>query len=96
MSQTKFGPSVTVFKMYERTSAKGNTYLAGSLGLAQIVAFRSSEPNEHGQHVWEFKFQERPERRDPAAPQAYAPDPQPKQASEARNYERNLDEPIPF
>lgn len=95
MSQTKFGPSITLFRMYERTSAKGNTYLAGSIGFANVVAFRSAEPNDKGQYTWEFKVQERPERRDTAAPAGYdrQPDPAP---ADPRRYDRELEDPIPF
>jgi hypothetical protein len=61
----------------ERTSAKGNVYLAGWLGKARLVGFKSKERDRYGNEVWEI----------------YAQEPEPKAASDqeqapTRNAER--------
>ncbi len=47
------GPRVLLLTLSQRTSAKGNTYLAGWLGKAGVVAFRAEEPDRFGNPVWE-------------------------------------------
>jgi len=47
----------------ERTSAKGNPYLAGWLGKARLVAFRG-EPDQHGNPTWQVYAAEPEPRRD--------------------------------
>src|SRR3954447_2881201 len=40
-------------QLSERTSAKGNRYLAGWLGKASVVAFQAEEPDKFGNPVWD-------------------------------------------
>ena len=46
-------PRVLLMQLSERTSAKGNRYLAGWLGKASVVAFQAEEPDKFGNPVWE-------------------------------------------
>src|SRR3954447_16144164 len=46
------GPRVLLLQLSERTSAKGNRYLAGWLGKAGVVAFQAEEPDKFGNPVW--------------------------------------------
>lgn len=36
-------PKILLCQLWQRTSAKGNTYLAGYLGKASVVAFKSED-----------------------------------------------------
>ena len=57
------GPRVLLMSLSERTSAKGNTYLSGWLGKAQVVAFKAEEPDKYGNPQWNV-FVSQPEQRD--------------------------------
>ena len=73
---------VLLLQLSERTSAKGNAYLAGWLGKASVVAFRG-EDDRHGNPTWDLFVsepqpraetgQERPQARPERRPQS--PDP---------------------
>src|SRR3954451_22714674 len=45
---------VLLMQLSERTSAKGNRYLAGWLGKASVVAFQAEEPDKFGNPVWDL------------------------------------------
>ena len=62
-------PKVLLTTLTERTSAKGNVYLAGWLGKARVVGFRGEE-DEHGQPTWNLYLQE--------------PEPRPQEDTQAR------------
>jgi hypothetical protein len=47
---------VLVCSLWERTSAKGNTYLSGFLGKARIIGFRG-EPTADGTLTWNIYLQ---------------------------------------
>src|SRR4051794_14466644 len=47
------GPRVLLLQLSQRTSAKGNAYLAGWLGKASVVAFQAEEPDKWGNPVWD-------------------------------------------
>lgn len=87
--------TVPIAKLYERTSRKGNTYLAGRLGMANIVLFKSDEVSEHGQPIWYLKVSE-------PLPKADARDIQKPldadtQAAASRDWQRpDLEDAIPF
>ena len=66
------GNRVLLMQLSERTSAKGNRYLAGWLGKAGVVAFRG-EPDKYGNETWDL-FVATPE-----------PKPEPRQRSAARD-----------
>jgi hypothetical protein len=63
---------VLLMQLSERTSARGNRYLAGWLGKAGVVAFRG-EPDKYGNETWDL-FVATPE-----------PKPEPRQRSAARD-----------
>ena len=44
---------VLLMQLSERTSARGNRYLAGWLGKAAVVAFRG-EPDKYGNETWDL------------------------------------------
>src|SRR3954454_11566264 len=85
------GPRVLLMQLSQRTSAKGNAYLAGWLGKASVVAF-AGEPDKHGNPTWDLFVstpeprpeagqewsQARPERR----PQSPDPGPGPSEISD--------------
>lgn len=58
------GPRVLLMTLSERTSARGNAYLAGWLGKASVVAFRG-DPDKFGNPTWSVYVSE-PEPRDDA------------------------------
>jgi hypothetical protein len=65
------GPRVLLLTLAERTSAKGTVYLAGWLGKARLVGFKSKEPDQFGNPTWEV-YAQAPE---PRADTAQAPEP---------------------
>lgn len=56
------GPRVLLAVLSERKSAKGNTYLSGWLGRANVVGF-PGEPDKLGNPTWSL-FVSEPEPRD--------------------------------
>jgi hypothetical protein len=46
------GARVLLMQLSERTSARGNRYLAGWLGKASVVAFLDEEPDRFGNPQW--------------------------------------------
>lgn len=55
------GPLVLLASLSVRTSARGNTYLSGWLGKAQVVGF-VGEPDKYGNETWNL-FVSEPEQR---------------------------------
>lgn len=51
-------PRVHLMTLSVRTSGKGNTYLAGWLGKASVVAF-AGEPDKFGNPTWDVFLAER-------------------------------------
>jgi len=51
------GPRVLLAVLSERTSARGNPYLAGWLGKARVVGFRG-EDDAHGNPTWNLYVSE--------------------------------------
>jgi hypothetical protein len=43
---------VLVLKLRQRTSARGNVYLNGWMGQAQLLGFKEAERDEYGNEVW--------------------------------------------
>ena len=54
-------------QLSQRTSGKGNTYLAGYLGKAKLVGFLDQEPDKFGNPVWNVYAAEPPPREGGAA-----------------------------
>jgi hypothetical protein len=105
----QYGQSVTLARLYERTSAKGNTYLTGRLGLAKIAVLKSRETTDDGTQIWNIVIQEapdsangkrqKPERSpDTEAPIQTSPNPEPthETPAEPAPFDKALDDEIPF
>jgi hypothetical protein len=60
---------VLLMQLSERTSARGNRYLAGWLGKASVVAFQDEQPDKRGNPCWSV-FVSTPEPREEAKPAA--------------------------
>lgn len=56
------GPLVLLATLSVRTSARGNTYLSGWLGKAQVVGF-AGEPDKFSNPTWKL-YVAKPEQRD--------------------------------
>ncbi len=54
---------VLLLELSERTSAKGNPYMAGWLGKASVVAFKAEHVDKHGNPVWQV-FVTEPQQRE--------------------------------
>lgn len=59
-TNTKFPPSVTAFRMYERTSAKGNRYFRGRWGSCAIALLPTNETDKDGNPIWEMRLSQAP------------------------------------
>lgn len=59
-TNTKFPPSVTAFRMYERTSAKGNRYFRGRWGWCTIALLPTNETDKEGNPIWEMRLSQAP------------------------------------
>ena len=60
-------PKVLLMQLSQRTSGKGNTYLAGYLCKAKLVGFLDQEPDRFGNPVWNVYASEPAPRVDQAA-----------------------------
>ena len=90
-----YSATVPLAKLYERTSKKGNVYMAGKMGMANIVLFKSDEVSDHGQPIWYLKVSEPMQRSD--ARDVAKPLDADTQASADRDWQRSdLDDAIPF
>jgi hypothetical protein len=61
----KYGPSLTLARLYERQSKKsGNYYLTGRIGLLKVAILKTSDTTDDGVPIWNVVLQEspRPER----------------------------------
>lgn len=65
------GNSVLLLRLYEKTSAKGNTYSAGRMGRASVVMMRDLHA-EGDDPVWQM-FASEPRQAATEAPQAHKP-----------------------
>jgi hypothetical protein len=57
---TDYGPSITLARLYERVSAKGNHYLVGRIGLVKVAILKSGEVSEAGHPIWNVVLQQAP------------------------------------
>lgn len=94
-----YGPSIKLARLYECTSKSGKTYFRGRLGAANIAVLKSDETSESGQAIWNVVISE-PERQSEYQPRAGKPDhqapPDGESASAGRNFDRKLEDEIPF
>ena len=57
-----YGPSLTAFKLYKKTSAKGSTYFVGRQGLLKVALLKSSDTADDGNEIWNLVYQQAEER----------------------------------
>lgn len=58
----EFPPSVNVGKLYERTSAAGNTYITGFFGSMKITLLKSKDADAEGNPIWNLMIAAAPSR----------------------------------
>ncbi|MFT3731143.1 MAG: hypothetical protein QM780_06915 [Hyphomicrobium sp.] len=92
-SNDKFPPSISVTRLYERTSAKGNPYMTGRMGGVKIAVLKTNDTDDEGHPIWELKFSPAPAK--PRQTEAFA---SPRSASNesARGFGTAGDDIIPF
>jgi hypothetical protein len=57
-----YPPSVNVGKLYERTSAAGNTYISGFFGSMKITLLKSKDADAEGNPIWNLMIAAAPSR----------------------------------
>jgi hypothetical protein len=57
-----YGESIRAFRLYEKTSKSGNTYLVGRWGSAKVAVLKSREVADDGSAMWDVLFSPAPER----------------------------------
>lgn len=60
----RFPPSISVAKLYERTSQRGRSYMTGRMGSVKIAVLKTDETSDDGNPIWEMKFSAAPPRKD--------------------------------
>lgn len=95
-----YNPSVPLARLYECTSRKGNRYLRGRLGFANVVILETTDKSDSGQTIWKMLVSE-PEPRsetDTDRPDRFKQAPSSEgQAAAARDFQRDdLNDPLPF
>lgn len=93
-----YGPSLTAFKLYRKTSQKGSTYFVGRWGLLKVALLKSTETADDGGEIWNVVLQQADEKpRQDAKPsrddRAKANDPPP---AEPRSSRQMPNDDIPF
>jgi len=87
-------PSIPLTRLFERTSKKGTHYLTGRLGAAKIVVLKSNDTTDDGTPIWNVLLSPAPPK--PATESAVkSRGPQP-DAEAARDWQRPLNDAIPF
>lgn len=94
-SNDRFPASITVTKLYERTSAKGNQYMIGRMGGVKIAVLKTPETDDEGHAIWAVKFSPAPSKAS-ASQVAAAPLSQPSTSCASRGFGRDADDVIPF
>ncbi len=59
-TNNRFPPSISVTRLYERTSAKGNPYMTGRMAGVKIAILKTNETDDEGHPIWELKFSPAP------------------------------------
>lgn len=73
----KYPESMTACRLYERTSAKGRTYMTGLWGGVRVAMLKTSETDRDGHPIWEMRLSQAPPRATAAAdPNASAKSPE--------------------
>lgn len=59
MSTEQYGPQLTAFKLYKKTSKRtGNEYLYGRWGALKVIILRSSETTDDGGEIFNVVLQQ--------------------------------------
>ena len=64
---TNHSESIRAFRLYEKTSKNGNTYLVGRWGGAKVAVLKSREVADDGRAMWDVLLSPAPERQKPEA-----------------------------
>ena len=89
----RFPPSITVAKLYERTSQRGRSYMTGRMGGVKIAVLKTDETGDDGHPIWEMKFSAAPPRKDRPAGADVAPA---EQSGFGRNARSLREDEIPY
>jgi hypothetical protein len=57
---SSYGPQIQATRLFEKTSASGNTYFMGRWGNCRITLLKAREPAEDGTPVWNLVLSEAP------------------------------------
>lgn len=57
-----FGESIRLCRVYEKTSAKGNTYMTGRLAGAKVAILKSRDVADDGSPIWDIVLSQAPDR----------------------------------
>lgn len=58
---SNYGPNVKIARLYKKTSAKGNDYFTGRIGMAKVAMMKSRETADDGGEIWEIVLSPGPE-----------------------------------
>ncbi len=57
--------SIRAFRLYEKTSKNGNTYLVGRWGGAKVAVLKSRDAADDGSAIWDVLLSPAPDRAKP-------------------------------
>jgi hypothetical protein len=86
-------PSFRVAKLYRKQSKAGASYFTGRWGGAKVAVVKSKDTSDSGEEIWSLLLSEAPPQKPDDKP---SPVPPPNANPPRTNYERSLDDPIPF
>lgn len=58
----KYPESMMACRLYERTSAKGRSYLTGLWGGVRVAVLKTNETDREGHPIWEVRLSQAPPR----------------------------------
>lgn len=56
MAQNYQNNDIAAFRLYEKTSAKGNQYLTGRWGNVKVTVLKSNTPADDGSPIWNVRL----------------------------------------
>lgn len=92
----RFPPSITAAKLYEKTSAKGNSYLTGRLGGMRVAIIKTPDTSDDGSPIWELRFSQAPASSNPKPTSAEQPSDHPSKSASGGFGSQAPDDQIPF
>lgn len=69
---TDYGPKLAAARLYEKRSAKGNTYFTGRWGALRVAVLKTAETGDDGSPIWSLVLSEAPTVQAPPAPASTA------------------------